>query len=111
MEAPRREDAKGYPAPGMPRGLGGSERQWAGGDDGVKDGSLLPREWLRLGGAWASAGLPSRKLALSTSRKGSVRTVSDARCPPQFAAPRQSRSPEAATNTPRLSPQHHLLTR
>lgn len=35
------------------RGARGQQEQWAGGEDGVKDGSLLPREWLCLGGAWA----------------------------------------------------------
>lgn len=76
MEALGREDAQGYPARGCCGAWGGSKRRWGGGhEDGVKDDSLLPRARLRLGTGGHSPGLPSRKLALSTSRKGSVRTV------------------------------------
>lgn len=112
MGALGQEDTRSYPARGCHGAWGGSKRRWGGHEDGVKDDSLLPREWLCLGAAWAQCWTAFTEAgAFHKQERECADCLSHARCPPQFAAPRQSRSPgEAATDSP-LVPQHHLLTR
>ena len=110
MEAPGWEDAQGYPAPGMPRGLGGSKSSGRAVKTGSRMAPCCPESGSASVGAWAQCWTAFTEAGAFHKLEREC-AVSHVQCPPQFAAPRQSRSPEAATNTPHLSPQHHLLTR
>lgn len=53
MEAPGWEDAQGYPAPGMPRGLGGSKSSGRAVKTGSRMAPCCPESGSASVGAWA----------------------------------------------------------